>query len=304
MTITLLKQVTIMLILAGFGLGLFKAKKITLEGSKCLGNILICISLPCVIVNGFLIERTTERVIGLIISAIAALVLLAVAILISRLFMKKDAIAVFASSFSNPGFFGVPIILSCLSGGAVFYIASFIAFLNLLQWTYGVAIMKGESGKLTFKKVVTAPFMIAIFIGMFFFFTGIQMPELLLKSLGHLANMNTPLAMFTIGVYIAQTNILDMLKRKKLYLISLFRLIVIPLVALLLLSLVPSTYVEMKLALLIAIACPVGSNVAVYAHLHDCDYSYAVQTVVVSTLFAVVTMPLIIQLATMIWGVI
>ena len=43
----------------------------------------------------------------------------------------------------------------------------------------------------------------------------------------------------------------------------------------------------MKLAVLLAAACPVGSNVAVYAQLHGKDYPYAVETVVLSTLFSI-----------------
>jgi predicted permease len=57
----------------------------------------------------------------------------------------------------------------------------------------------------------------------------------------------------------------------------------------------------MKLALLLAIACPVGSNVAVYAQLHGKDYPYAVGTVVISTLLAVVTIPAAAWIARMIW---
>lgn len=301
MTFILLKQVLIMLILAGCGFVLFRTKKLSLEGNKCLGNILIFLSLPCVIINGFLVERTTERIIGLGISALSAALLLAMAILVSKIVFKKDAIANFASSFSNPGFFGVPIIVSCLNNGAVFYIASFIAFLNLLQWTYGVSLMKGGKEKLSFQKVIKAPFMIAIIIGLIFFFTGLPMPELLAKSISHLAGVNTPLAMFTIGVYMAQMDISDLVKRTSIYLVSLFRLIVIPLIALAILTLIPSEYYEMKMALLIAIACPVGSNVAVYAQLHNCDYAYSVETVIISTFLAVITMPLMVQLATMIW---
>lgn len=134
-----------------------------------------------------------------------------------------------------------------------------------------------------------------------FFFTGLPMPELLAKSISHLAGVNTPLAMFTIGVYMAQMDVSDLVKRTSIYLVALLRLIVIPLIALALLTLIPAGYYEMKMALLIAIACPVGSNVAVYAQLHNCDYAYSVETVIISTFLAVVTMPLIVQLATIIW---
>ena len=41
MLLILVKQVLIMFLLAGVGFVMFKAKKISLEGSKTIGNILI-----------------------------------------------------------------------------------------------------------------------------------------------------------------------------------------------------------------------------------------------------------------------
>ena len=143
--------------------------------------------------------------------------------------------------------------------------------------------------------------MIAILIGAFFYFSGIAMPGLLLSCVTFLSGLNTPLAMFTIGVYLAQTDMVKMLKKRSLYGISLARLVIIPLLALGLLSLLPAEFWDLKTAVLIAAACPVGSNVAVYAQLHDKDYPYAVETVVISTLFSLITMPLLLQLAQVLW---
>lgn len=53
----------------------------------------------------------------------------------------------------------------------------------------------------------------------------------------------------------------------------------------------------MKTALYIAAMAPVGANAAVYAQKQGRDYSYAVGLVCLSTLFSVVTMPLLILLA-------
>ncbi len=90
-----------------------------------------------------------------------------------------------------------------------------------------------------------------------------------------------------------------MFSKPKLYLLSVVRLAIIPAVCLLLLWLLPKELSEMKLALLIVAACPVGSNVAVYAQLHNSDYSYAVETVVISTLLSIISLPLIVQIAGM-----
>ena len=52
---------------------------------------------------------------------------------------------------------------------------------------------------------------------------------------------------------------------------------------------------------LIASACPVGSNIAVYAQLHNNNYTYAVETVVLSTFVSIITIPALITCATRIW---
>ena len=301
LALILLKQVLMMFLLTGIGFLLFKTGKISKEGSRTIGNILLFISLPAVIVNSFFVERSSERLAGLAISAGLALLILAVSIVISRLFFKKDGIAAFAGAFSNPGFFGVPLIIAVIGDGAVFYIAAFIAFLNILQWSYGVFLLTGERGAVSAGKVLKAPFMIAILIGVFFFLTQLKLPDIAANALKNLANLNTPLAMFATGVYLAEVNLKKMFADRRCYMVSGIRLAVIPLIALALLSLVPAAYHQVRLAVLIAAACPVGTNVAVYASLHDADYPYAVETVIISTVLSVVTMPLLILLAGAVW---
>lgn len=303
----ILQQISIMLLLTTVGYLMFRFRKITEEGSKSIGNILLYLSLPCVIIKSFLLERTSERIVGLLMSSVLALVVLLLSMVISSALFRSNPIETFAAAFSNPGFFGIPLIVASLSDGAVFYVAAFIAFLNLFQWTYGVSLLtKGHMGEPSPKgslisRFVKAPFMVAILIGLFFFLSGFTMPSILQQCILHIANLNTPLAMFTIGIYLAQTDIMKMFTKPRLYLVSLVRMILIPLVTLCILCFLPNNWQELKIALLIASACPVGSNVAVYAQLHNKDYPYAVETVVLSTVCSIVTLPLIMQLATFLW---
>lgn len=317
--LTILLQIVTMILLAAVGYLMYRAGKISQEGSKTLGNLLIYLSLPCVIINSFLVERTPARITGFFISALMAVLILGISMLLSRLILGRSAIDNFAGSFSNPGFFGAPLIVASIGAGGVFYIASFIAFLNLLQWTYGVWLLEasdkdgmlpagsarsrsssGSPGKRAAAlalRLIKAPFMIAIVLGAFFFLTGIPMPSVVSKCVSSIAGLNTPLAMFTIGIYMAQTDILKMFSKPRLYLVSLVRTIVIPAAVIVLLMVLPSSMNELRYALLIASACPVGSNVAVYAQLHNRDYTYAVETVVISTLLCVITLPLVIGVA-------
>ena len=300
---TVTYQVVIMFLLAGIGALMFRSGKISLEGSKSIGSILVNLSLPAVIINGFLVERTPERITGLLLSALLAAVTLALAILAARVCFQKDPTAQFAAAFSNPGFFGIPIILSCLGSGAVFYIAAYVAFLNLLQWSYGVSLLTGATENITPKRLLTAPFVITIEIGAFFFLTGLPVPGILAKAVTHLANLNTPLAMFATGVYLAQTDPKKMVRKAVLYKISVVKLLVVPLLAMVILALLPKAYFDLKLTLLIAAACPTGTNIAVYAQLHDRDFGYAVETVAVTTILSLLTLPLITQLAIMLWQI-
>ena len=300
---TVTYQVVIMFLLAGIGALMFRSGKISLEGSKSIGSILVNLSLPAVIINGFLVERTPERITGLLLSALLAAVTLALAILAAWVCFRKDPMAQFAAAFSNPGFFGIPIILSCLDNGAIFYIAAYVAFLNLLQWSYGVSLLTGATENITPKRLLTAPFVIAIEIGAFFFLTGFPVPGILAKAVTHLANLNTPLAMFATGVYLAQTDPKKMVHKAVLYKISVVKLLVVPLLAMVMLALLPKAYFDLKLTLLIAAACPTGTNIAVYAQLHDRDFGYAVETVAVTTILSLLTLPLVTQLAMLLWRI-
>ena len=299
----LVKQILQMFVLAGIGFLLFRGKKISMEGSRALGNILIYVALPAVIINGFRVERDAEHLTGILISGAAAAVLLLLSVLVSRVLFRKDPIAAFAGAFSNPGFFGVPLMIASIGQGAVFYVACFIAFLNVGQWTYGVSIMNGQPVRKGFepKKLIQAPFVIAILIGLVLFLTQVQLPEVIGGCLNTVAALNTPLAMFTVGVYLAQIDMRDLVRRRSLLAVSAARLALIPALSLGLLSLLPAEMYDMKMALLLACSCPVGVNVAVYAQLHGKDYGYAVETVILSTALSLISIPGIVWLAGVLW---
>ena len=304
MVLVLAKQILEMFLLAGVGYLLFKAGKISGEGSHTLGNILIYVSLPAVIINGFLVERTPEHVSGILLSMAGALTLILLSVLISHFVFRHNPIGAFAAAFSNPGFFGIPLVIASLGREYVFYAACFIAFLNIGQWTYGVSRLTGQPLRQGFalKKLIRAPFVIAITVGLVLFATQLPLPGILKDGLSAAAGLNTPLAMFTVGIYLAQTDLKKMLRDRSLYAVSAVRLLLIPLAALGILSLFPANLNGMKTVLLIAAACPVGSNVAVYAQLHGKDYPYAVETVVISTALSLATIPLTVWVSSMIWG--
>ena len=72
-----------------------------------------------------------------------------------------------------------------------------------------------------------------------------------------------------------------------------FRLVIIPLVTTVIFRFIPFGSMELRLAILIAAACPVGSNVAIFAQQYQQDYREAVEHVCLSTLLCLITLPLL-----------
>ena len=148
------------------------------------------------------------------------------------------------------------------------------------------------------------PALIALGLGFTVFFPGIgnYIPEFLDTILNYGIGLNTPLAMFVIGIYLTQTDLEDMVKEFSNYTVSLVRLILIPFITFALLSFIPNEFITLKMTALIASCCPSGASIAVLAEKYDCDFSRAVETVVISTLLSLVTIPQIMMLAGYIGG--
>lgn len=303
LALIVLKQTLTMAVYMAVGYILFKTGKISKDGSKSIANVLIWLVIPAVIINSFCVEFSTAKLLQLGASALLGAAALLLSIVASRIIYGKTTIEQFATSFSNAGFMGIPLVKASFGDSAVFFLIGIVAMLNLLQWSYGASILQGKKVRLSAKQVFTNPIFLAPFIGLALFAAGIgtQLPSVVQGAVSGIAALNAPLAMIVLGVYLAQTDIKSMLINPKLYLLSAVRLLIIPTLTILLLWLLPGD-ATIKLVILTAAAAPVGSNVAVYAQLYDADYPYACQTVAMSTILSVITLPVMIALANLIYS--
>jgi len=299
MTISILifRQLCIMFLYLLVGFILYRGKIITAAGSKELASLLVHLIIPAVIINSFCRERTSQTLTALGISAAVGVLLLAVSILIAKVLFQNRPIEHFAAAFSNAGFMGIPLIQAALGDGALLYIVPLIAVLNLLQWTYGADVLRQDHAKTNPRSIFVNPIMLGTAIGLFLFFTnlGTKLPDVLGTALNGVCAMNTPLAMLVLGTYLAKEKLSTLFTRGGLYAVSAVRLLLIPAASALALFALPIDS-TIKYALLIAASCPVGANVAVYAQLYDKDYAYASQTVVLSTLLSIFSLPLVVQI--------
>lgn len=292
------KQILMMFLLMAVGIILYKRKMVTDQGSKELGTILLYVVIPSVVIKTFCIEKTAEKVLELTHSFVLAAAAMLIAVVVSMMmYGKKNGVSCFSGSFSNAAFIGIPLITGTLGAEAVFYISMMIVLVNLLQWTLGVFFLTGDKSAMSVKKIITNPIVISVLIGLLIFLSGIKVPDMAITVLNTITGMNTPLAMVVSGIYLAQADVLGMLKRKDNYLVSVCRLVVIPLITVLVLKIIPFGNVTMKMAILIACASPVGSNVAIFARQYDKDHKMAIEQVCMSTILCLLSLPLVAMLA-------
>lgn len=298
LAIILCKQIAIMFVLMATGFIFFRKKMITIQGSADMGKILLYLVIPVVIVNSFWVDRSSERTLALVHSTIIAAIAMGIAITVSMVvFGTKKGVSCFSSAFSNAGFIGIPLVQAVLGSDAVFYISVMIVLINLLQWTFGVFVMTKDKSVMKPERVVRNPIVISVLIGLIIYFGGIPKPQIVTTLISNVTGLNTPLAMMVSGGYLAQSNLADLWKKKQAWFVCLMRLLIIPLITIAVFQILPFGSMDVKLAILIAAACPVGSNVAIFAQQYHCDYREAVEQVCLSTIVCLITLPFVTALS-------
>ena len=298
LSLLLLNQLIIMLCFLLIGYVLAKKKLITMDGCKELVNLLLLVVIPFVILNSFLVEKTKEKTIGLLCAMLLSLISFILSMGFSYLFYgTKHRIENFSAAFSNAGFIGIPLVQATLGSEMVFYIACYVAFLNIFQWIYGAYIMSGDKKNISIHNILTNAVLISFGLSFLLYMLGLNNIPYLKNVAQSIAAMNSPLAMIIIGVYLTEVSIKNIFCKKETYICSVIRLVIIPLISLLLFKFIPIGTTTIKLALLIVLSAPVGSNVAMFAQKFKQSYTYAVEIVMLSTILSIVIMPLFILVA-------
>lgn len=294
-------QILIMFAYIAIGLIMTKIKLIDDFGAKQLSKILVYFITPIAILYSFTnMTFSKAYTIGLLVSMILSIIALGISILVSRTaFGKKYTLEHFGTSFSNAGFMGIPLVMAILGPEGVFYISTFVALLNILQWTYGVFVITERKDFIQPKKILTNPFVISFFLGIIFYaFNGIgfKMPEIINNQLSIVSKMIGPIAMLIIGTYLSKVNFREIFKEKIVYVSLGLRLLIIPLLTALVFIFVPKNYENIALSIMIVASAPVGANVAIFAALYGVEHKRAIVEICLSTLLAAVTMPLMIAI--------
>ena len=230
------------------------------EGNKSLSNLLLLVVNPCVILTVYQTDYNSVLARGLLFAFAAAIVVHIVGILVSTLLIRPSSgpdysIDRYSAMYSNCGFIGIPLVGSVLGDTGVFYVTAYMVAFNIFTWTHGIVLMEKKCTLKNLKEGFISPMFISTIAAVALYFAQIRLPEVLVDSMQYVADMNTPLAMLIAGFSVAQSDLLKMLKKKRIYLISAFKLLLMPLLMIPVFMLMRLPY-DVAITMLIATACP------------------------------------------------
>ena len=301
MFVIIVNQILKMLLLLLLGCLCFRMRLIDENGSKVLANLLLMVVNPMLAIVSLQTEYSAHLAQGLLVAYLLAFLTHLVAAILSTILIRTTdnpdcGIDRFASMYSNCGFIGIPLVQSILGNEGVLYLTAYMTVFNIFSWTHGMMVMTGNFSPKELLKGLLSPMILSSLLGLLLFFAEIRIPALLADSMNYVASMNTPLAMMIAGISVAQTDLFGMLKNKKMYLISLLKLLVLPAIVLIGLAAahLPST---VACTILVAAACPVAATGTAFALRFQKNYRYASELYAFTTIASLVTIPLLMFVA-------
>lgn len=293
------QQVGILYIIVLVGVICDKIGLFTEKTAKACTDLLFYIITPCVIIRSFLTQEfTKESGIRLLIAVGCGFLMHFVAIAINTpLFRKGDKneniIFRYSSIYGNVGYMTLPLTEAILGSEGVFYCSAVVMAFNVVSFTHGVYIMDTDSGKLNPKKLILNPGVISVLIGLPLFLLKVNLPEILDQPISYIASTQTPVAMLIFGTFLAHTRLNDIFKHKKILLVTLMKLIVLPAIMVGIYKLFGLSGTLLT-ALAISSCAPTANNTVMFAAKYNKDTSLAAQVVATVSFISIITMPVII----------
>ena len=267
------------------------------NGKRCLTDLCVNIIIPCNIFRSCLIEFNMEifRACGLLLSAVLLqmLCLLFNRFLFNRYPPQRKKVLQYCTIVPMSGFLGNPIAEGLYDSLGVLYTSIFLIPMRIVMWsvgtTYFVADAKVEKKKVI-RNILTHPCLMAVYLGLVCMVTQIPLPAVITKTVGYVGSCNSAMTMFIVGTILADVK-LSTIVNKDTVLFSIFRLLLLPAVALGAGMLLGLDTVALGVSVLMT-GMPAGATAAIFAARYGSDANFATRCVVFTTLVSMVTLPL------------
>ncbi|MFW5787160.1 MAG: AEC family transporter, partial [Halanaerobiales bacterium] len=208
---------------------------ITKELQDGLFKLLVDFILPALIISAMQIELKQELINNIILISLFwfityILLIITVSILgkFSSLPPSKKSTYQFMMIFGNVGYMGLPVLRAVFPEYGVFYASLGMVIINIFMWTYGVILFnKNDDKKFEIRSIFNNG-VIALIIGLFFLFTGIELPVSVSQGLEMLGDATFPISMLIIGSSLYGIKLKSLFLDFRILVISIIKLLIIP----------------------------------------------------------------------------
>ena len=243
--------------------------------------------------------QTTGKV--FIDSTIAELVVIVIAVILSKLIIKEkymQNICIYGLSFSNFSFMGTAVV-SALFPEIFFEYIVFTLPIWIIIYLWGVPALLipnkgGSSLKENLKKFIN-PMFVGMLIGMVIGILQIPLPAAVTSVISNCSSCMSPVAMLMTGMTVAYIDIKKVFKDIRVYLVSLARLVVLPLIVALTFKFLPISE-TVYICSVIGAAMPLGLNIIIIPSAYDMDTSVPASMAIMAFIFACITIPVVFAL--------
>lgn len=301
---TIAMQVLMLYLIAGIGFVTDKTGIFRQNDGKRLIDLLFNVILPIAVIHTFMtMQYSKEHVRGILIAFLCSFATHIIGFIISKLTfrkrsLKEQGVYHYAIILSNAAFLALPLAKSVIGDEGIFYCSVYVAVFNMIAFTIGIYEISGHEAKIDLKKLILNPGTIAVIIGLPLFFLQPKIPYFISYPMELVGNCNSPLAMIVFGTFLANSSFKSMFAKKEIYFVSAIRLVVIPLVMLGIFY-VCGVRGQLLVAMIISASAPTATNTAMYAAKYDNDTALGSELAAQSSVLSIITMPVIVALATM-----
>lgn len=272
-------------------------------------NLIVNAAIPAIILSSiFNVEMTPERfrliALVFVISIVINLFGMGLGYLFSLTFYRqaenKNELAIL-SGLGNTGFIGIPLCAVLFGAEGALYAAIFDAGVDFTIWTFGVFLLQKEK-KFHFgmlKEMINIP-MIAIVLGLTAAFFHVKPPVIFIELFDYLAALAAPLAMFYIGTIIMNISRSRVTSAtRQMWIPILVKLFIVPISVAFFVLYIQAELVVIQ-TILIQSMMPTITLASILFAKFSADEEMGAMTTVVSTLIALLTIPLMIYIVNII----
>ena len=295
---TIFQQVLILFAFIAVGYVLCKAKVVKYEHSRILSALAVYVFFPSKVFKTFAVDMSMDYIKAKYPLLLISLGVTVLFVILSRLGAKllsqkkyERVVCEYSLVVPSYAYMGYALVDALL--GEHLMLDFMIASLPVTVYIYTVGYAMLTKSGLKLKKILS-PTMIAIVLGTALGMCGIELPGLLVDILSKSAACISPISMLMTGIVIAEFRFRDILGDKNVYIISFFRLIVMPLAVGF--ALKPFCTLEATQILVLLFALPSGLNTIVFPRLVGEDCRLGAGLALISNTACILTVPLILSI--------